>query len=956
MPIDVSTSPGFPNDTGGIMRTAASAVVDNIFIFQDGDGTKWKRVIDGKYKAQWAMQGDGSSQMTTLDAILAHASVNEVVFDSNTAVDYTLTGTLTIPTGKRIRLEHDNRIIGSVTITGGTIHCDKRANVFATTVKLVDVQSATGEWSVMNWGAVGDNSNDDTAECQAAFNNIMRNFTYPGTSNLIFPAGIYKISQGLVLYYDSTDSSPVGVSSFFGVKIYGEGLAYAPSGFAASEIRCTHNDNFAICIQRGKGVVISDLAIQGTNNLGALTQTQVWGGDRSIFVTGGARTNALSPYSGIVVDPFNSNITSGSGNQYPGMTDYYVDNQSGGSTDCRFYNLHIYGFVVGVCWGPSNSLLNCECMVLQDCWIGSCLDAVTNCQSQGRMNIVKNLKVWSPTHTIFNTITYGASNGILPEVDGMNIAGAVYQLFWCDGQWTYGHFTQVYAENMYRIGRGSSTLMISFYQSYFNFDFGGNILAPLMPEPNNLIDGGVYSFHDCIIHVYDEALPNVLMMNVTGLISFKNCTIDAGFYICQSIDNKHFAARVEYDNCSADGAVWRNISTDHLLVNPVMTSTQILDQIAVTRGLKIRISGVSQTGVVGFSVTRSVAETIHDTYAEPVFIESGITVTLVAVPVEPSKLNCRFTSADGTQYRTGDNLVLYKTDAFTVQSSLTLTTTSECLAGAIRPNVSGSSDGIIGNQITTRGSADWGNGSLVAGSSISGCLIYNLPFKKIRPIIVCTATSGSGSFTNCVLEQGAVLTTVFADGMWVRGKGMSVRSRVTGVSGTTITLSHTSPVNDDNYVLFTYDFIEEGQCENDPMLIDFPSASHGFCKGTYLKNVGTSNPEVLGWHCITSGVLNSAKPPVFVAVTDGRSRAVTLTGNGTVVIPTNTNVDKIRVDPVSDLTAFKIGTSSGADDVVSTQAVPAEGEMINISQYFGSGATLYIEGITSNTVYVLYKE
>jgi hypothetical protein len=195
MPISIPVTPGFPADAGGIMiKTQASDAVDNVFIFQDPAGQKWRRIVDGPYRAQWALKGDGTNQLSALNAILAHSSVKEVIFDNPAGADYTFTGTLTIPTGKIIHLTHNNRIIGSVTINGN-IHCHAIANVFGTTVKLNNAKSATGFWSVKNFGAVGDDTADDTTSFQAAVNTILRTYPYPGTATLFVPAGRYKLTM-----------------------------------------------------------------------------------------------------------------------------------------------------------------------------------------------------------------------------------------------------------------------------------------------------------------------------------------------------------------------------------------------------------------------------------------------------------------------------------------------------------------------------------------------------------------------------------------------------------------------------------------------------------------------------------------------------------------------------------------------------------------------------------------
>jgi hypothetical protein len=117
-----------PIDTGGVVKAAPpEAVVDNIFIFADQDGNKWERVVDGKFRAAWLVNGLPGNQGPRLQAAFNHASIREVVFDSG---DVLVNSTITIPTGKKITFRGNGAVTGTGTISGGIVDADPHAHIF----------------------------------------------------------------------------------------------------------------------------------------------------------------------------------------------------------------------------------------------------------------------------------------------------------------------------------------------------------------------------------------------------------------------------------------------------------------------------------------------------------------------------------------------------------------------------------------------------------------------------------------------------------------------------------------------------------------------------------------------------------------------------------------------------------------------------------------------------------
>jgi hypothetical protein len=107
-----------PTDMGGLLYAVdPETVVDNIFVFSIGD-VKYRRVVDGAYRAAWAITGPTGDQTARLQAVFDHADIQEVVFDDG---DVLISGTLTVPAGKYVSFKGNGRVVGGGTgiINGG---------------------------------------------------------------------------------------------------------------------------------------------------------------------------------------------------------------------------------------------------------------------------------------------------------------------------------------------------------------------------------------------------------------------------------------------------------------------------------------------------------------------------------------------------------------------------------------------------------------------------------------------------------------------------------------------------------------------------------------------------------------------------------------------------------------------------------------------------------------------
>lgn len=110
---------GVATDTGGLLiRMPSGTTVNNVDVFQDSDGVKWKRDIDGLYRAKYAVDPFFSDQTSALQAVLDTSSIREVVFDSG---DVSIAGTVNAG-GKVLTFVGNGRLVGSGTINNAVLN------------------------------------------------------------------------------------------------------------------------------------------------------------------------------------------------------------------------------------------------------------------------------------------------------------------------------------------------------------------------------------------------------------------------------------------------------------------------------------------------------------------------------------------------------------------------------------------------------------------------------------------------------------------------------------------------------------------------------------------------------------------------------------------------------------------------------------------------------------------
>lgn len=351
----------------------------------------------------------------------------------------------------------------------------------------------------VHWfGAMGNGAADDAFAIQRGIDYIL-NHPQSGRT-LYFPPGSYKLSRPLLIARPDGNryrQSSINLVGPAGSRDLGMGTATLSPAF---------NNTFAIGIQSGKGVLIKDLVFRGRFDFpNKLKQVQVDTLSFDEWRDGTTRDNRLSPYSGIVIDPFSDPAAYPSkADMYPGLQGYYLSGLGrAGSTDVRIEGCSIVNFIVGVMITPSNQQ-NGELVDVVGCDISSNKVAYAMGQAQSKECHVEKLKCWGATHTLFDNVHYGFRHGdgaAVPYVDGVNIADAAKELCCILANSFGGVFRNVYAEGLFRIGYCGGPATVAFEDCSLNFATeGANI-----PYPDFFVLGSGASFRNCMLRCYTGA-------------------------------------------------------------------------------------------------------------------------------------------------------------------------------------------------------------------------------------------------------------------------------------------------------------------------------------------------------------------------------------------------------------------------------------------------------------------
>jgi hypothetical protein len=433
--------------------------------------------------------------------------------------DIVINGTVTIPPGKTLKIEPGYKVTGNGIINGGNIDADYQSQIFDTTLT-INPRSVNQYFSVKWFGAKGNNA-DDYAAIQKTINTCIRN----NIRTVYFPVGRYKISRPLIIRgtpVAGEDNNKNDLRAFCTIELLGQSSFWDSN--TGSEIFPLFNNSFAIGIQNGKGCKIRKLKISGLFTPPAVSDThKFYNLSFEAFTDGKCRDSRYSPYAAIVIDPF-TNLELDkhpADGGYPGLLVYYgksgkLQTQSG-STGTELEELHINGFVVGICSSPNGLTRNAEITIINKVQFSNCKLCISGGQDQEKENVISNIYCWGGTHTIFATGLYGsprmAGNW---HIDHVNIAGGVVRFIYND---QHGYFptyiSHVFAESLGSFGTLNSELACEVSDCIFDFAY-----QSLASQQTLLISYGEnVLFRSCNFRYYGEKTP--LLMQ--GNCAFEHC-------------------------------------------------------------------------------------------------------------------------------------------------------------------------------------------------------------------------------------------------------------------------------------------------------------------------------------------------------------------------------------------------------------------------------------------------
>lgn len=348
--------------------------------------------------------------------------------------DTTVNGIWIIPTSTVIRFENNSRIHGNGTIQGGIIDAATTQHIFDTTLTVRPYGVYGKDFSCAWFGAKV--YPDAYNSIQKSINTCIEN----SIRNCFLPKGNYHIGLSLKIAYLYK-----GQYSAASVHFYGESEFWDNK----TNIICDRDGWFALGIQVGKGTEIDHLTFTGKF--------------QSPTTTG--------------ADYYNTPILSyGSPNlSYGIIVDYDGSLNSSGSTGCKFHDLLINNFQVGISISPNAITFNAEILSFENIHFGDMRIGFQSGQAQEKANEIRGLWAWGKVHTLIQIGKNGKFQGAGYIIDRLNVAGACIRLF--DIQQTGWYSTSirnVFAESIATIGSlttGDSKNIppLSISNSTFNF-------------------------------------------------------------------------------------------------------------------------------------------------------------------------------------------------------------------------------------------------------------------------------------------------------------------------------------------------------------------------------------------------------------------------------------------------------------------------------------------------------
>lgn len=905
------------NREGLYRELAPSATVDNVRSFTTSDGKKWE-MIDKKARYVVRMGGvlPGSNMLTRLNAIYADSTVKEVIFDHG---DITITGTLNCQ-GKRTTFRNGSKIVGTCVINNGEFSGSYRDQFFGPNVSLTNCTTAMEKVSVHWFGATGDNVTDDRAAIQRGIDAIVANPLLP--KDLYFlRSKKYKISNPVISYkWDGTNYLA------HTVNLIGQQTAHWSSDAEEPKIILTSTNTFAIGFQRGLSCTVRGVVVEGQFFRSFTNDAAYYESNYSTWASsppsGGTavRDTRYSPYAGIVIDPFNMDGTNAppADGGYPGLTSWYRGNApSAGSSGISVKECRIFGVAVGILESPNGTTQQADNATYEKVAFSCCKAGLGTTQRQAKGNYAQQLIAWDRVHTLIDGDSWGQQQGQCPNSDVLSLAGSAIRLFNITSSQHNVNLDGIFCETIYQIGKliaQSGTITV-------NGMWSDMVRLTAYSKQHGWFTNVI--FNGCTFRYYDDLFDTRLNFKGYGNI-FNNCDFDQmPLFYDQILDQRGGAN--EFNNCSAGGVI---IGPSNFLGDALSRNKEIIP----TRPFTIEVPQGANEQLIRRELV--VKRANPDTF------------------IRLSSFSALSTSGNTATFTTTGHAILSVGDHVTY-----LSTADSQVYTLGRVSAINRGTGVV--------SLDKTPNNINANSGAS--VIWACKINYLSPGLCVSLTNGSTTVSSVDQDQWGG-TVPFRE-RYIRGVEASLYWTGSAYALRTNAQVTDTDIDIPNYGLGSDDSVQEiiqtliwGPDTWGTIFTDLNGQQGLIKKGTIwvLLPYG-GNSKTRKWICKKTGYLNPAAigktrqsewvevdPATLAPLSNNTPDSFTLTSDGSRAV--NGLVSYTRVG--TSLSAFKIGTTPGGEEILSAQSVSAN-DVITVGRYHSG--TLYFGGVTSSTTITIYN-
>ncbi|WCT72073.1 hypothetical protein PQ455_10475 [Sphingomonas naphthae] len=601
---------------------------------------------------------------------------------------------------------------------------------------------------------------DDWARLQAAID-----YSIANGLKLYTPKGGYKVSKPLFIAKRSSG----GAWDFVTLKWRGDGgnIGY---NRASTVITSTFGDLFVVGLQGGRGCTIESIQIVGRNTYGYPAQIeQIL--NPAFFLNNGVRDSRYSPHTGIAVDPFGGNTVPSDGG-WPGYAAYY-SNTPPASAGLVFREVSVVNTVCAFLTDAVGQSNGSSEFHWYDCFLQFNRIGVATTQTQARSYFWHGGTVFG-SEFAFSGLHYGARNGPVPHIFGLNI-GFIKYIFAAYGSHAEpaAKVYDMHAESFASLGFiGGSYAAALYGASFFNCHLNmatGSKFADVFMYANVPV-----KFDSCSFET-GTMVPHKLFTPAGKNVTFENCSIGGSGL---NAANSPYGGEVQLGPTPARSGLFRFISSmiinDGVLGNG--NGNNNIDQIQMAGGPNLHDRSYACSGQKLVFMNEPLNE-----YRIGVGVAS-ISLGSTAVTANGDG-TATFLAPDPSIFRIGDTV---STEELPIEDWFGNVTRQPYYA-----DVLGRVTAISGSAVTVTGV-----GTSFYSANYTLSLTWWMRFHYPNTGVT---TAGSADIT------GVSYAPSWRKGDHIRGAGIPVGARVENVSGTTVTIDRAATASASGVRLYDAD-------------------------------------------------------------------------------------------------------------------------------------------------------